>query len=388
MNLYLSSKVTGIGQDILRTGDVLTLGTGIDLPDDAWHLEDRAYRSVLRVSSALGIDLKIHPEDARLAWWKNYVHVPRIDHVVGKKKAINHVKSLIMRIDEILDMSSYFVDVFQDQNRLLDTIKPAFADLDAVESLSLNVSVPSTSAKEGVCKVACYDNFSSSTGRMSVSSGVKILTLNRAHRQVFRSRWGDEGCLMGIDYMSLEPRVLLFLTGQHVVGEDVYTHIANNADVMYERDTIKLMILSILYGMSRRNFIVKFIDSKDPDVSYDRIHAVLGTKRILDRIKANLDEGKFQNYFGRPLKCDENLMINYYTQSTAVDVACGGFLNLVEKLAGVVDPIFLIHDELVVDVKKKHVSMLEDACKSGLYIPRLNVSFPVKVKVFNGREDH
>jgi len=388
VNLYLSRKVTGIGQDILRVGGTLTLGADIDPPDDAWHLDSKAFMSILRVAKAQEIDLKTMPDDPRIEWWKNYLPAPRVDHVLGKKRAFDHVKMLITKIDDLLSKNDYFAESFQDQNRLIDKIKPVFADYDGVSSLGLEDAIPIDDRKSGSCKATMYDNFSSSTGRMSVTAGVKILTLNRSHRKVFRSRWGDEGCLLGVDFMSLEPRVLLFLTGQKISGEDVYKHIASSAGVDHERDTIKLMILSILYGMSRRNFIVKFIDAKDPDVSYDKIHQTLGTRKILDEIKENLTAGEFQNYFGRPLKCDENLMINYYTQSTAVDVACGGFLNLVEKYNGIIDPVFLIHDELVIDVKKKHVQMIEDECKDGLYIPRLNVSFPVKVKVFNGREDH
>ncbi len=388
MKIFLCRKDTGLACDILLDETKMTTGIIDDVPLDAWHLGQKAYRSLLRVALAKGTQLDVMPTDPKLTWWSAYTKTPRVDLILGNKRAFGHAKKLIDQTQKLVQEEDYYTTTFQDQNELLDLIEPAFADRREIESHNIVEAIPIDGDGSCKCKVTSYDNYSSSTGRMSVKDGPKILTLNKTHRSVFRSRWGEEGSLLEIDFTSLEPRVIMFLTGHDISENDLYSYIMTKAHVMYDRDTIKLMILSILYGMKRKNFIVKFMNVSDPDDAYDKLTDVIGTKKILDSLKRDAAGEKFRNYFGRDLSCDESLIVNHYTQSTAVDVACGGFLNFLRNNRDIATPVFLIHDALVIDVKTAHRQEIEKVCKEGLYIPRFGVTFPVKVKVFNGREDH
>ena len=378
-----------IGQDVIINDEGVTFDDVPDLPQGYWHFDGPAYLSIPRISQAFDVSITSMPKDPRVSWWLQYTQSPRLDLIIGRRKALQHVKSMIETSIDLIGRSSYFRTMFQRQNLLLDSFQGVYADKSRVDELGLTEVIPFADPRAGLCKVPVYDNFSSSTGRMSIKSGPKILNLNRQHRHVFKSRWGDEGSLLGIDFTSLEPRVIMSLLGEDVSSTDIYTLIASKAGLhSLDRDTIKLMILSILYGMTRKNFIVKFIMTQDPDVSYDRIGEVIGVKKILEKIRREMSGDTFKNHYGRPLKCDQNLMINYFTQSSAVDVACDGFLNLVEENGDAVTPVFLIHDELVIDIHNRDREQIDEYCRNGIRIPSLETSFPVKVKVFNGREDH
>ena len=81
-------------------------------------------------------------------------------------------------------------------------------------------------------------------------------------------------------------------------------------------------------------------------------------------------------------------MVNHYTQSTAVDVACDGFLRFVQDCEDFVTPVFLLHDELIIDVKKDDMNKVKEYTTQGLYIPSLDARFHTTTKVFNARKDH
>jgi len=387
--IHISKKITCIGQDVVIDDDGVTFDSDPVVSKEYWHFGDAAYRSITRIAQALEMPMPQILSDPKIAWWTKYTQTPRIDLILGRRHAMQYVKSIVETSQKVIDASSYFKIAFQRQNKLLDLIQHAYADKTEVDQLSLAESIPIDDPKTGRCKIPVYDNFSSSTGRMSIKTGPRVLNLSKQHRHVFRSRWGKEGVILGVDFTALEPRVIMRLLGEEITSTDIYSQIANKARLNnLDRDTIKLMILSILYGMSRKNFIVKFIMMQDPDVVYDALREAIGAKALLDKIKSETKDGVFKNHYGRPLKCDQNLMINYFTQSSAVDVACDGFLNLLEENESYVVPIFLIHDELVIDVMIKDQAQIEAYCKNGIYIPSLETNFPVKIKVFNGREDH
>jgi len=387
--IHISKNITCIGQDVIIDDNGVTFDSDPVVSKEYWHFGDLAYKSISRISQALEMPIPIIPNDPKLTWWTKYTHTPRIDLILGRRHAMQHVKSIIEASQKAINESSYFNLAFQRQNKLLDMIQSAYADMSEIDQLRLTESIPIDDPKTGRCKIPVYDNFSSSTGRMSIKSGPRVLNLSKQHRHVFRSRWGNDGVILGVDFTSLEPRVIMRLHGEEITSTDIYSQIAFKAKLSnLDRDTIKLMILSILYGMSRKNFIVKFIMSQDPDLVYDSLREAIGAKAILEKIKSETKDGVFKNHYGRPLKCDQNLMINYFTQSSAVDVACDGFLNLLEENESYVTPIFLIHDELVIDVLSKDQEQIEAYCKNGIYIPSLETNFPVKIKVFNGREDH
>lgn len=387
MPIFLSRQITGLSRNIIVEGDSVTVTDNDECPEAFWHLDKKAHYSLVRVAAARSINLDVLPKDSRVEWWRQWSPVPRIDLVLPKKIVSAHIKALIENCRKIT-VDSYYTRQYQVQNQLLDTLQNVHVDLPLLNQQDDNVVDSFAAGSDGRCTRIDYDNYGSSTGRMSVKSGPKILTMSKEHRHIFRSAWGPNGSLLSIDYNALEPRVIMTLMGDKSLPADIYSSIGEKLQLTHtSRKTLKLMILAILYGMARKNFIVKFMSEQDPDVSYDKIRDALGVKDILSRIKQEMREGFIQNHYGRPLRCDnESLYVNHFTQSTAVDVACEGFLNLVKDNSDIVRPVFMLHDELVVDVNNSDIDKLKERIGSSLYIPSLATSFHVTTKVFNARK--
>jgi len=387
VSIFLSSRSTGLSKSIIIAGDDITVTDVDECPEGSWHLGEKAHFALGRVASARSINLSVLPSDPRIEWWKQWTPTPRIDLVLSKKAVSAHIKTLIDACKRVIE-DSYYAGQYQTQNLLLDSFQSANVDLSLLRQQDDNVIDAFTANAEGQCARIEYDNYGSSTGRMSVKSGPKILTMSKELRHIFRSSWGDEGTLLSVDYNALEPRVIMTLMGVKTLPADIYTSIGEKLQLAHvSRKTLKLMILAILYGMARKNFIVKFMSEQDPDVAYDRIRDELGVKDILTRIKQDMQDGFIRNHYGRPLSCEnESLYVNHFTQSTAVDVACEGFLNLVKDNSDIIRPIFILHDELVVDVKNSDLEKLKSRIGSGIYIPSLETSFHVTTKVFNARK--
>lgn len=389
MKVFLDKHAIGLDRSVIVEDDIIKFSDIVSAPEGFWHLQDRAHMSLKRVADSTGAALDTVPDDPRVNWWLQFDSHCRYDFVLGKDKFLKYLNRVIKQAKSVVETAPYYTSTYQRQNALLDKLRPAHIRQDE-ESIDLAGVLGIAHTQAGECEIASYDNYSSSTGRMSIKTGPKILTMNKSHRHVFESRWKDEGILLGVDYNALEPRFLLNVMGTNTSGMDVYNHIGAAAKITsIPRETLKTMILACLYGMARRNFIVKFIDTPECDVAYDALREVLGVDYMLSKIKEGIVEGKIKNHFGRPLSCDnESVMLNHFTQSSAVDVACDGFLEFVSSMSDVVEPIFLIHDELVVDVRKDSLEKVTDFCKNGLYVPILETRFPVKTKVFNARKDH
>jgi hypothetical protein len=79
------------------------------------------------------------------------------------------------------------------------------------------------------------------------------------------------------------------------------------------------------------------------------------------------------NHYGRPIHCPETpsyKLLNYYIQSTAVDVALLGFSNIVNRiykasLQEKIVPIFILHDALFVDIHEDYYYLVDKLCKAG-----------------------
>ena len=389
MTIFLSSTAIGYDRNVIVDDDSVTF-TQATLEGPAWHLDAHAFQSLHRVAAASGQRIRCKPDDNRVSWWENFNTTVRYDHVLGRTAYLRYVKDLIADCKALSECDNYYTTQYQVQNKLLDCLAPVFIDKTAADKIENRDSLSLVADDTGMCEVAAYDNFGSSTGRMSVKAGPKILTMSKETRHVFKSRWGKEGVLLSVDFNALEPRVIMTLMGKTDLPADIYQVLGDEAGASHiDRPTLKLMVLAILYGMSRRNFIVKFVDVPDVDVTYDRLLAVLGVKKILGKIKDQMQDGAFTNYYGRHLKCDnESLMVNHYTQSTAVDVACDGFLRFVQDCEDFVTPVFLLHDEIIIDVKKDDVNKVKEYTTQGLYIPSLDTRFHTTTKVFNARKDH
>ncbi|MFA6049846.1 MAG: DNA polymerase [Candidatus Paceibacterota bacterium] len=218
------------------------------------------------------------------------------------------------------------------------------------------------------------------TGRLKVVSGPNILSLKKDYRKIIGSTFGNEGKLWYLDYASLEPRVLLLTnpltslligsvpqrTASRDLPLDIYTKALSdlNLEGQVPRSVAKTAILSAIYGQSEEataDSLRQYVSKPEDFV------AAIGDYFGIGKLKQKLSEdlaktnGKYiYNLYGRPIVPDDAkpyALLNYYIQSTAVDVALLGFGAIINrlreyKISDMVRPILILHDALILDIHK------------------------------------
>lgn len=231
-----------------------------------------------------------------------------------------------------------------------------------------------------------YDRFSSITGRLTVKNGPGILHLRKDYRQVLTSQWGDEGGIYYVDFKSLEPRILLALKDDKLKApKDLYMFVAEEMglDEDVDRKSIKTAIISMIYGASDDELIKKLRDKIDyPEQFVNSIKEHFGVEELRKKLQEEYkkNNGKFiYNMYRRPIFAESTppyVLVNYFIQSTAVDVALNGFSNIIERLMAsdgfsYVRPLFVLHDALILDVHNKAKHLLPKMAKAGsINIPK------------------
>lgn len=234
----------------------------------------------------------------------------------------------------------------------------------------------------GIAPSTTYDRFGTLTGRLTVTHGPGILTLKRDYRDLVIP--AHDGCVMSIDFAALEVRVLLYEAGRGCTEPDLYAMIAR--ELGYDRKAVKGAVISELYGSSKFALGNALgIKGKELDSFVKRIKAYFNTPALLKRIKAQFYEtGHVINRYGRPVLIDDpldHIFINYYAQSSGVDVTLLGFSQIVRRLAieaPGVRPLFLLHDALILDVPKQYLEVVESI--KAVTVPGYVQAFPLKVE--------
>lgn len=228
-----------------------------------------------------------------------------------------------------------------------------------------------------------YDLVANVSGRMTIKKGPNILVLPKRCRTIFESRF-EEGCLLSLDFVNLEPRLALKLTGKNP-PVDIYEEAKSQLDFEIDRSVIKRAIITMLYGGSHESF--KNISSTKAVEIFNTMKKYFDMDKLLE-ISLNIDEsGIRRNYYGRPLwNLDENksnILINNYIQSSAVDVALKYFTSLINLID--LDkclPVFVIHDAIVFDIQKDYINKFNEIIKKG-YDDKDLGNFPVSISQFN-----
>jgi DNA polymerase I-like protein with 3'-5' exonuclease and polymerase domains len=236
-----------------------------------------------------------------------------------------------------------------------------------------------------------YSQSSSVTGRLSVTSGPNILHLKREHRNILTSRYGNEGAILQIDFKSLEPRILALLQKDDI-PDDVYSDVVKFMGEDIGRDLVKKATLSTIYGMSRYN-LATMLNIKNTKEVVEKINEYFGIPLFQKSLTIDLaDNNKIQNFYGRNIfveQGNEHLLINYFTQSTGVDVSLLGFNQIIDNIKKEelnVAPIFILHDALILDVHKDSVKQLKNMIIDGIIIPGFKQNrFPLELSLFYKR---
>ena len=283
------------------------------------------------------------------------------------------------------DASLNYLSTFSKNKKIFNNLNSAkvnlisykvFKELENNETILKNLN--SFKPTKGFSRVVKYNKTSTISGRLTnTKDSPSILTLPARCRKIFESRWQHEGELLYVDFKTLEPRVIRKINGKQS-SLDIYTEISDTLDFEVDRVIIKRGIISTLYGLSSQ---IEGLSKERSDKVLEATKEYFDLESILKKADCVNEIGCRNNFFGRPIwnieETQTNKLINNYIQSTAVDIA----LSYFSELCDLIDldrckPIFIIHDALVLDVKKDYIEEFKNITKSG-YNCRSLGNFPV-----------
>lgn len=298
----------------------------------------------------------IPPE--KLAVYKTYLGEDNVDWslALGSKGLASELRRYRDELVEIVEdiESTGYVDTLIRGRKIFEMLSPIRVDAVKVRSLidageQLSSFTPSVF---GECDPIRYTH-GTKTGRLRVESGPKVLTMSKAHRNIVTSRYPG-GKIMSVDFISLEPRLALFTVGKTSTG-DIYEEISRESGE--SRAKTKIATLSFLYGAAAS------------DLVSDRLRRTVREYFNVQELHSRIVDCNGKNGYGRPLHVEEErLLIPHWVQSTAVDVCLLAFSELAEKLIGIADPLFLVHDAMFLDVPSASTAKLAEIISLGLIV--------------------
>jgi len=289
-------------------------------------------------------------------------------HVLGE-----HLRSISSDVEDALDLLGDYSDVLSRSRRILSKLQPCRIDLAALrveQGKSMSHVLDSFEpGPDSMCQAPIYSH-ATATGRLTVKEGPRILTLQKEHRRILASRFNG-GHVMQIDFVSLEPRVLRLLHAG-VAPTDIYSDVSERIGGAANRRQVKLATLKLLYGSSRAG-ISEEIGNVGSKV-LKQIEEYFGLPALRARLSSELGRsGAIRSHWDRPLPeaTESHLLVSHFTQSTAVDIALGGFGDLLDDIISEdldVVPCYVLHDALVVDVHPDSEARLREIVDRGIEI--------------------
>jgi len=376
-----------LDRSVLGTKDHLVVSDGTfwwtsHVPDETWHLngstKDNSDWCLDTVMKLANRELPVLPPkpfvqamslmsgsigERPIPWQKV---MPAREHLGFTKRLVDEVVVAMEAVP--LD---YYKMVWVPGNAVFKSLDPCYVDRQTWQELhdAGAGNVPAIRSFEprpnGFAQPVKYDRFKTLTGRLTVDRGPQILTLKREHRNMIRSRYGNEGAVYALDFAALEARILLYEYNRKCEDVDLYGMIAK--ELGYDRKAIKGAVISKLYGSTVWALGKHLgIEGKELHAFLQKFDVHFNTADLLSRVKAQfVATGKVINRYGRPVTIDEpldNIFIAYYGQSTGVDVTMLGFNQVVDTLARKaprVKPIFLLHDSILLDLPKEDLGIVQ-----------------------------
>ena len=395
MNVRLGRDFTGLQSDLyfLESGEVQISGSVDSYVDYTGSCSFHDVAELLEIqppkilSDAQSASLKLCGiGEQRLSYFMEPAEL---------KNSINQVKQFCTRVLDSFEDSSYPERHIKNL-RFLNSMQSARIDsrrLHSCDEIKSEGTLESFSSDvDGFMDPVRYSLTNSITGRMSVTAGPKILTTAKVVRSFLMSRYQD-GCVIEIDFSNLEPRVALAIAGISTGNEDVYDTI--NKELLggnVTREAAKLVTLSAMYGASERMLAEHLPNDVSPRKLIDSVRNKIRYHDTLANIKRAIeDKSRFCNHFGRPIIAEgersarDAVLFSWFVQSSAVDVALSGFELLVRQLRKLnitFEPVFLIHDALILDIKRAHLDTIKTVCAAGSSSTELG-NFPIKLTVLS-----
>ncbi len=299
------------------------------------------------------------------------------------------VKQLIDQVQVVLtsQFANYYETVWRSGNAVLQSLTRAHVDVSRWQQLLLARlgNVPAVQSFKpdghGYAPAVVYDRFATLTGRLTVARGPQILTLKRGHRDLLTSRYGTGGTVCMFDFAALEARVLLYEAGGDCDHVDLYKSLADELNV--SRQVVKSIVLGRLYGLGIKH--ITGVNGTGLRTILQYIDHNFGLPKLLKQIKAEfVDTGHITNKYGRQIVVDQPLdhvLINYWAQSTGVDVTMLGFHRIVEQLrqcAPRTVPLFVLHDAILLDVHNDDLPAVKQI--NSVQVPGFQPHFRVKLE--------
>ena len=396
----ISSSVLGSDRHIIVSDD--GYNTTLKVPKDMWvfngaldPLKPLCLDSLLKLK---GIEISIKPESKWTRLIEHFIFdsaiVPwsQVMPAIAYKSFVkNLIKSIVDSIDEL--PKDYYKSVWGPIGQFLVGLKAANIDSVGYRSSAAILDRDSGAfetfrpGQGGYLQPVIYDRFATRTGRLVVSSGPNILTLKREHRKLLKSSF-QSGKICSLDFGALEARIILLEAGVTPSINDLYAEIATNLfDKKVDRDTVKIAVISELYGSSKRAIGLRLgLAGKMLEDFIELIQSYFKTANLRKRLKEEfIQTGKIRNRFGRPLDLDDpqdHLFINTYTQSTGVDVSLLGFKKIADDLGlDGIRPLFVLHDALILDVRSDRIKDVENYMT--VSIPTYEHQFPLKFEMIS-----
>ncbi len=373
------------------------------VPDGAWvcGFSEKYSRSLDLLAAATGSTLQTTPGESHVTMWSalresGIKDVP-LRYALKGAGFQAYLKRLIRQSSDLLETygDSYHAKEFVTIRQFLQGLvqcsinkKELYRIINSEDERTgaLKTFIPLDS---GLLPATTYSQISSCSGRLTITSGPSILTLRKDRRSLLRSA-RKKSKLVQIDFVSLEPRIALSISGNNTCS-DVYEIVRSNAlESSVNRDVAKIATISSLYGMSPRK-LAKLIGDCEPSEAkkiLEKIRKYFKISALEGRLKKEAEKDQtVKNHYGRQLSVEnapKHILVNRFIQSTAADGALLGFSKLMDDFSdrGLdIDPVFVIHDAVIVDVPDSSMREFLKIISNPLSIPGIDGSFPVATEI-------
>lgn len=389
----ISQNITGLKKDLIFDEDFNLIRNKRNKTDIIICCKTNR-KSISYIAKQAGVDISLNIPTKFNNMWKFLNKTPDWSNILGTKTFVSMCRQLLRDTKKFVENKDYeyyhkyapqfleFVDSTSrakvDEDNLLlyfKTIEPYFS--------KKIMSEIDTQSKE--FKKIEYNLFNTATGRMTIDSGLNLLTLKKSNRNILKSTF-DGGKILEIDIRNLEPRILMGMYRDDV-PEDIYAWIKeeNLSDMNIGRDTIKIMLFKIMYGASSNSIYEGLkqygFDLADVKEMVARIKTSLCYNRLVLDIRSSIDDnGQFKNYYGRLLETS-SADVNHYLQSTGVDVSILCFKKIDDVLKTTdlnYNIVGFIHDAMILDCDSKAAeAVIKNMNEKNIKVEGFNNCFPI-----------
>lgn len=353
-----------------------------DIPVDAWVMGDPASSS--SVTALFEVVNRSVPPIVPPEYVESMIGVARGQVpwplVIPPAMLREHITGVHSDVQDCLEELGPYADTLRKSREILGHLDSSVIDVHELRSLQVESQAGQLESFEpgpgGMLQPPTYSH-RTSTGRLTVVDGPRILTLHKQHRKVLGSRYNG-GRMMQIDFVSLEPRVLRLIHAG-TAPDDLYSDMLGSVSGDFTRRQAKLATLKSLYGAGSASVGEEL--GAEAHVLTRHVTAYFGLAEHRDRL--NPARGPIRNFWGRPLPeaTDPRIAVSHFAQSTAVDVALMGFGSLYRSITEMdllAVPCFVLHDALLIDAAPEAMEGLTSIANSGVDIPGLG-HFPLSL---------